>query len=81
MGTIYCEATNDEGRTEERANVFVIDADEGFTIRNENGMPVVAGDNVSIVCEASAFKYRDIDWYKADALVENTTSMVKHLNK
>lgn len=75
MGIIVCEATNDEGKTEARANVIPNDINEEFAIWNEHGMPLVAGDNASIVCGASAFKYTDMNWYRADALVTNTTSM------
>lgn len=75
MGVIVCEATNALGKTEARADVIVNDMNGGFTIWNENEMPIVAGDDVSIVCGASAFKYTDMNWYKADVLVTNTSSM------
>lgn len=84
MGIVICEATNEEGKTEARANVIVNDINGEFTIWNENGTPIVAGDDASIVCGASAFKYIEMNWYKDDALVTNTTSksnVIEHLNK
>lgn len=84
MGIVICEATNDEGKTEARANVITNDINGEFTIWNENGAPIVAGDEASLVCGASAFKYTEMNWYKEDALVTNTTSMCtvsEHFNK
>lgn len=75
MGVIICEATNTEGKAEARANVIVNDMNGDFTIRNENEMPIVVGDDVSIVCGASAFKYTEMNWYKAGVLVTNTSSV------
>lgn len=74
MGVVICEATNTEDKIEARANVIVNDKNGNFTIRNENEMPIVVGDDVSIICGASAFKYTDMNWYKDNILVTNTTS-------
>lgn len=75
MGIIICEASNTEGKTEARANVIVNDLNGDFAISNENEMPIVVGDDVSVVCEASAFKYTEMNWYKANVLVTNAISM------
>lgn len=74
MGVIICEASNTEGKTEARANVIVNNMNKDFVILSENEVPIVIGDNVSVACEASAFKYTEMNWYKDDALVTNSMS-------
>lgn len=75
-GVVICEATNSEGRTEARANVVVNNLDGELKIFEKNQMPIVVGDdNVSVICEGSAHKYTEMDWYKGDDLVRNTMSM------
>lgn len=74
MGVITCEAKNAGGKTEARANVVVNDLNEDFTIWNENQIPIVAGDNVSVACGVSAFKYTEMNWYKGNNLVTDSIS-------
>lgn len=78
MGVIICEANNTEGKSEARANVIVNNLNEDFSIiRNKDEMPIVVGDDVSVGCGASAYKYTEMNWYKADVLVTNSTRMCR----
>lgn len=75
LGVVVCQAENAEGKSEVRANVIVNDSNEDFDISTKNELPIVIGDDVSITCGASAFKYAGIDWYQDHVLVKDTMSM------
>lgn len=76
LGVIICEAANTIGKTEARANVIENNLNGDFVILDKNEMPIVIGDeNVSVVCESSAFKYTELDWFKENDLVTNAMSM------
>lgn len=77
-GIIICVARNDKsdnGWSEVRANVIVMDLNEELTIWSENELPISVGDQVSVTCGASAHKYAtELNWYKNDILVESGNS-------
>lgn len=75
LGVVVCQAENAEGKSEVRANVIVNDSNEDFDISTKNEFPIVIGDDVSITCGASAFKYAEVNWYNDHVLVKDTMSM------
>lgn len=78
-GVIICEASNTEGKSEARANVIANDLTEYFSIVSNNDVPVVVGDKVTVVCAASAFKYTDMNWFKGNVLVTNSSRMYSNI--
>lgn len=74
-GIAICEARNSEGISEMRANVIVNDLTEEFSIWSEHELPIAVGDSVSIICGASSYKYRELNWYKDDILIESGDGM------
>lgn len=72
MGIIVCEAKNNFGTSEVRANVVINDLNEEFSVWMDNAMPIVVGDNVSVSCGVSSHKYSDeLKWFKGDVAVES----------
>lgn len=78
MGVVICEASNSVGKSEARANINFNDLNDDFSIWHENEEPIIAGDNVTLICGASAFEYTELYWYKDDVPVGDTIGM--HLN-
>lgn len=75
LGVVACEAFNTEGNAQAKANIIVNDLNEDFAILSKNELPISIGDDVSVSCVASTFKYSDVNWYRNDVLVENAMSM------
>lgn len=80
-GIVVCNATNSQGQSVVKSNVTVHDLKEEFVIWSANESPIAIGDNVSVICAASAYKYSTLSWYKDDALVVIKNSMTYHLLK
>lgn len=75
LGVVACEAFNTEGNSQANANIIANDLNEDFAILSKNDLPISIGDDVSVTCVASAFKYSDVNWYRDDVLVKNAMSM------
>lgn len=67
MGIVYCEAKNNIGTSTLSKNVIFRNE---FNVWIEIEPPIVVGDNVSMICDASLHKYtNDLDWFRNGVLV------------
>lgn len=65
-------AINSMGDAKARANLIVNDLDADLIIWTENVPPISIGDEVSIMCGASAHKYaNELNWYKDNVLIQS----------
>lgn len=71
-GIVQCMAINAMGNAKAGANLIVNDLDEDLSIWSENDPPIAIGDEVSIMCGASAHKYaNELNWYKDNVLIQS----------
>lgn len=72
-GIVYCAAKNSEGRNEISDSVIVTDLEEDLFVWTTNELPISAGQSVSVMCGASAYKYAtEVNWYKDTILVQKS---------
>lgn len=65
-------AVNTMGLAEAKASLIVNDLDEEFSIWSTNEPPISIGDDVSVICGASAHKYaNELNWYKDNVLIQS----------
>lgn len=73
MGFVTCMAENGVGHSEITVNVTLNDLDQAIIVWSSTQEPIIANEELSIVCGASAFIYTEPNWYKSDIVVENST--------
>lgn len=73
---MICKANNSQGQSEARASVIVNDLNDELIVWSQNELPISAGDDVSIMCGAAAYKYAtDLKWLRDGVEVISSDSM------
>lgn len=78
-GIVICEARNSQGRSETRAKIILNDLNETLSVWSAYTLPILVGDDISIICGASNQKYSsELNWYKDNIRIVNADS--KYIN-
>lgn len=77
-GLVSCKARNKQDSTTAKASVILSDLSEELIIWTDNETPIAIGDELYLICGASAHKYSGgIEWFKDDSRMVDSTGIIK----
>lgn len=75
---VTCRAKNKQDSATAKASIILSDLSEELIIWTNNETPIAIGDEVYLICGASAHKYSGgIEWFKDDSRMVDSTGIHK----